>query len=63
MTWYLNEIRTKRGLSLRQLAQLSGVAKSHIEEIEAGNGNPTAAVICKLAKALGVPAADLFRCD
>lgn len=63
LKWYLNKIRTERNMSIRDLAAKSGVAKSHIEKIDAGEANPTADVICKLAKALDVPACDLFDCD
>lgn len=50
-------------MSIRILAETSGVAKSHIEKIEAGEANPTIDVMCKLAKALDTPVGELFTCD
>jgi len=42
---------------------MSGVALSHIQNIENGAKVPGITVICKLAKALDVPAADFFSCE
>lgn len=63
MKIYLDIIRNQKSISIRALAEKSGVAKSHIEKIEAGETNPTIDVMCKLAKALDVPVGDLFTCD
>lgn len=61
MRYFIFEMRTKRGLSLRALAEKSGVAKSHIQKIEAGSANPSLEVMCKLAEALECEITELFR--
>lgn len=64
MKFNIKELREKRGLSYEQLAQKSGVAKSYIQKIESNaNVNPSARILCKLAKALDVEVEKLFRCD
>lgn len=54
------DYRTKANLSVRELADLSGVGKSSINRIENGSGNPTVEVICHLAIALNCSPYDLF---
>ena len=46
-------------LSLDQLAARSGVSKGSLVKLEQGNGNPSIAVLCQVAAALGVSLADL----
>lgn len=62
MEIYLAETRIEHKLTQRELSRLSGVARSHISSIEAGEANPTIDVICKLAKALKVEPQNLFSC-
>lgn len=61
MKYYIFEMRTQRNMSLRTLAERSGVAKSHIQKIEAGEANPSLEVMCRLAQALGCEITELFR--
>ncbi|MEG1564963.1 MAG: helix-turn-helix transcriptional regulator [Bacteroides sp.] len=63
MKIFLYEKRTEKAMSIRTLSAISGVAKSHIERIEAGETNPTISVMCKLAKALDISVGELFSCD
>lgn len=56
----LYEMRTKAGLTITQLAELSGVSKSQINYIENGESNPTVLTICLLAEALRVEPSELF---
>lgn len=56
----LYEIRTERGMSLRELEQLSGVSKATINRIENQMYNPTVYTICLLADALNVAPEELF---
>jgi transcriptional regulator with XRE-family HTH domain len=56
----LRDLRATRRLSLDQLAIASGVSRSMISLIERGESSPTAAVLHKLARALGVVLASLF---
>lgn len=50
----IRELRKTRGLTLEQLAEQSGVSRSMISVIERQETSPTAAVLNKLADALGV---------
>lgn len=57
----VRELRDAAGLSLDALAGRSGVSRSNISLIERGKSSPTAAVLDKLASALGVALAALFE--
>ncbi len=46
--------RETRGLSLDQLAELTGVSKSMLRQIETGNSSPTIATLWKIANGLRV---------
>lgn len=50
----LADHRRRRGLSLEQLAQRSGVSKGMLVQIEQGRTNPSIATLCRIANALGV---------
>jgi transcriptional regulator with XRE-family HTH domain len=56
----LREWRERRGLSLRQLAERSGVHYVTIVSIESGRMSPTVATLEKLAEALSIPLRDFF---
>jgi transcriptional regulator with XRE-family HTH domain len=56
----IREMRLRKGLSLVELAEKSGVSKTHIADIETGKKIPGLQVLCQLADALGVDARDLF---
>jgi len=56
----VRELRDAQGLSLDALAERSGVSRSNISLIERAQSSPTAAVLDKLAAALGVTLAALF---
>jgi transcriptional regulator with XRE-family HTH domain len=57
----LRALRDAQSLSLDALASRSGVSRSNISLIERGESSPTAAVLDKLASALGVALAALFE--
>ncbi|WP_109476502.1 XRE family transcriptional regulator [Paraburkholderia sp. C35] len=57
----VRELRDHHGLSLEALAERSGVSRSNISLIERAQSSPTAAVLDKLATALGVALASLFE--
>lgn len=59
----LSEFRLQRGLSLQRLAEISGVSKSMISQIENGLVNPTLAVVWKLSVGLGLRVQDLLEAD
>jgi transcriptional regulator with XRE-family HTH domain len=54
-------LRDAHGFSLDALAERSGVSRSNISLIERAESSPTAAVLDKLAAALGVTLASLFE--
>ena len=56
----LRQLREHQGWSLEALAELAGVSRSNISSIERGQSSPTAAVLDRLATALGIPLASLF---
>ncbi len=47
------EARQARGLTQRQLSEITGVTQADISRIERGAGNPTEATLKRLAEALG----------
>jgi transcriptional regulator with XRE-family HTH domain len=55
----LGVIRKRRGLSLRKLAERSGVHYVSLAKIEAGKLDPRLSTLRKLAQALGVTLSEL----
>ena len=56
----LKEIRTEKGLSQAQLAELVGVSRNTISSIETGQFNPTAKLALVLCIALEKKFEDIF---
>jgi transcriptional regulator with XRE-family HTH domain len=54
-------IRTLKGLSQEELARLAKIDRTYIGGIERGERNAGIKNVWRIADALGVPAADLFR--
>lgn len=52
---YIHDRRTKFGLTIKELAKLSGLSPSTISRFEAGKSFPKQTTIYKLADALGIP--------
>lgn len=57
---YLLEQRRQAKLSLRQLAELTGVSNPYLSQVERGLRKPSAEVLQQLAKALRVSAETLY---
>ncbi|HEX6246573.1 MAG TPA: helix-turn-helix transcriptional regulator [Nocardioidaceae bacterium] len=57
---YLREQRVAAGVSLRQLAQQTGVSNPYLSQIERGLRRPSAEVLQQLAKALRISAETLY---
>lgn len=57
----VRELRTKRGLSQEQLAELSGLHRTYISSLELGKRNVSLVNIYTLAKALGVTPDKLLK--
>lgn len=58
---YVRELRKKRGLSLRALAELSGLSPNTISLIERDATSPSVSTLHNLAKAFGMPIIALFE--
>ncbi len=57
----LHAARSKRGVSQETLSLETGVHRNYIGGIERGERSPSVAAIAKLADALEISLADLFR--
>ena len=57
----IRSLRDKQRLSLRELAELSGLSVNAISKIERGENSPTVSSLHQLASALQVHITDLFR--
>ena len=60
LTW---QVRQKRGLTLRQLEELTGIGKTTLNNIETGLVSPTLNQIDAIARALDVNMSDLYTSD
>jgi transcriptional regulator with XRE-family HTH domain len=56
----IREIRSKKGLSVRKLAQLAGISPSMMSHIELGKGAPSVKTIYALVSALDIPLSEIF---
>jgi len=58
----IRKLRQKKGVSQDRLSKKADLALNTIVKIETGeNPHPTVEILEKIAKALGVPVADLFK--
>src|SRR3954464_4538404 len=57
----LRVLRAERGLTLREAAAKSGVAKETISDIERGLRHPHDPTLAKIAKGYGVPVEELIE--
>src|SRR5437879_3531133 len=57
----VRELRRARRLSLDQLSARAGVSKGMVVQIEKGEANPSIAILCKVAAALGASVSDLVQ--
>ena len=56
----VRRLRKRAGYSQEAFADLSGIARSYMSEVEVGRRNPTLKVVQRIAEALGVPASTLL---
>ncbi len=59
----LRQIRTARGMSVRELARRAGCSASLVSQVERGVTTPSAGVVYTLANELGISLDFLFRTD
>lgn len=57
----LRELRLERGVAQEKLAELAGLDRTYVSQVERGRRNATLGTIRKLADALGVPPAELLQ--
>jgi transcriptional regulator with XRE-family HTH domain len=57
----LKELREGRSISQQRLSELAGLNRNYVSDVERGRRNPCLGNIVKLAEALDVPPAELFR--
>lgn len=57
----VKRLRIERGLSQEALAGEAGLAMRHLGRIERGEGNPTIAMIGRIADVLKIHPAELFE--
>ncbi|QZP07726.1 helix-turn-helix transcriptional regulator [Caenibius sp. WL] len=53
-------LRKERGLTQEAFADLAGIARSYMSDVERGARNPTIVIVERIAIALKVPLRDLF---
>src|SRR5262249_12108535 len=59
----LNEVRSRRGVAVAQLARQVGVSRQTIYAMEAGDYVPNTTLALQLARALEVPVEELFMLE
>ncbi len=57
----IKNARKAQRLSLDELSRRAGVSKGMLVEIEKGSANPSIAILCKVAAALGLSVADVVN--
>jgi len=57
----IKELRTKKGITQYQLAELAGIDPKHMSHIETGRSFPKADLIEKLAEAFNLEYTELFK--
>ena len=57
------EARQQKGYTLIQLAEVTGISKSTLNNVENGKTSPTLSQLESIASALGVRITDLFDSD
>ena len=57
----IRQLRERKGVSLRELARLSGVGAATLSRIESGEGNPRLTTLVRLAEVLDVSMQQLFE--
>ncbi len=56
----VRELRERRGMARKALSQVAGVSERYLAQLEAGEGNASVLLLRNVARALGVPLADII---
>lgn len=56
----IRNIRLSKNLTQEQLAEMSSINDKYLGEIERGEKNPTAIIVYKLSRSLGISVCELF---
>lgn len=59
----IRELRRNRGLTLGQVAELTGLSVAMLSQVERGQSDPSLESLRRLAEALQIPLFDLFRSE
>jgi XRE family aerobic/anaerobic benzoate catabolism transcriptional regulator len=59
----VRELRSRRGMTRKMMAQESDVSERHLAQLELGDGNVSIVLLRRIATALNVSLADLFAAD
>lgn len=57
----LKQIRKQKRLTLEQLAERTGISKTHINDVENNLKEPSLSIMVRLSKALDVQITDLYK--
>jgi transcriptional regulator with XRE-family HTH domain len=57
----VQRLRTDKGWSQEEFADLAGLHRTYVSGIERGIRNPTVTIVAKLAAAFGVQPGELFK--
>src|ERR1700733_960626 len=59
----VRELRSRRGMTRKMMAQESDVSERHLAQLELGDGNVSIVLLRRIATALNVSLADLFAAE
>ncbi len=57
----LKKIRKEKGVSLQQLAKITGISTSHLNYIEKNEKEPSISVLVRISAALNVDIKELYK--
>lgn len=61
VSFSIKNYRKSQKLSLDELSRRAGISKGMLVEVEKGTANPSIAILCKIAAALGLSVADIVN--
>lgn len=59
----IRQIREQKHISLEELSKKANISKAHLSYIERNEKEPSISVLVKIAKALNVRVADLYKVE